>query len=523
MAIGTPGSYTLFVDWDNDGDFDLAIEDVSAYLRFPLEWRRGRSGSSGLLDLVTAGKLRAVLSNTDDRFSQFNASSAIVSGGGTIRDGLKVQLRGGTGGGFPYTFPFVFPDSVLWTGRITRITALPKVKGLNRVVLEAAGPMADISERRIRLASQTSKRTDQLVTAILDGAGFSATDRDIKTGITTIARWRGGVNEVKALAAIRDIERTEGGLLLETKDGKLRFESRHTRLAGDHQTSQVTLSDGVGATYGYIGLREDDPRRQVFSRFSCFVRSYSTQSIATLWTHPETGAASPLIRPGESVLLVAHYPNPSSNAAGSEVAVWTTPVATTDVRFSSSTTDSNDIIGSLGIAASASGNAIAITLTNNGTVDGYVTALKARGTAVHELDPVRVEEVDSAVFEGRERTFPNPPIYISTTSEARSWALSHLSVYKNLIPLLAVNLHALKSEEVFLQVFTRDISDRITLTGTGAAGLQINEDFFIESEHHIVAAVNRHTVWWGLSPASSYSGFFVVGEAILGSSSRLTY
>ena len=67
-----------------------------------------------------------------------------------------------------------------------------------------------------------------------------------------------------------------------------------------------------------------------------------------------------------------------------------------------------------------------------------------------------------------------------------------------------------------------DISDRVTLVGTGGSGLGFNEDFFIERETHRVYSRLNHTVTWELSPAEGFSQFWILGSSRLGSGTPLT-
>ena len=69
----------------------------------------------------------------------------------------------------------------------------------------------------------------------------------------------------------------------------------------------------------------------------------------------------------------------------------------------------------------------------------------------------------------------------------------------------------------------RDISDRITLVANNDTGLGINEDFYIESEHHVVRPRdNTHTTRWTLSEVNSI-GQWTLGTAGLGNDTRLVY
>jgi hypothetical protein len=82
-------SWQLLVDWNGDGDFLDANEDISAYYR-TLEWSYGRNYASELTGLSTNGVLTVVLDNRSGIFSSFNAGSAIY---GNILPRRKVQLK----------------------------------------------------------------------------------------------------------------------------------------------------------------------------------------------------------------------------------------------------------------------------------------------------------------------------------------------------------------------------------------------------------------------------------------------
>ena len=98
-------SYTLLVDWNNDGDFTDANEDVTSDT-LDISWERGRDYASALLGRSIAGKLTATLVNTAGKYSPSNTSSALT---GKILPGRSVQLQAGSGS-FAYTFPLAFND-----------------------------------------------------------------------------------------------------------------------------------------------------------------------------------------------------------------------------------------------------------------------------------------------------------------------------------------------------------------------------------------------------------------------------
>lgn len=79
-------------DFDNDGDFSEADEDITDVL-YDAETRAGRDFPSNVTGLAGPGALRATLRNDDDRFNIFNADSPLNEGANSLRTGRKVRLR----------------------------------------------------------------------------------------------------------------------------------------------------------------------------------------------------------------------------------------------------------------------------------------------------------------------------------------------------------------------------------------------------------------------------------------------
>ena len=413
---------------------------------------------------------------------------------------------------------------VLWTGFLSSLLPRPEADKANIVMLDAVGPLGFVNQEDVRIAMSTNIATGTAVGNVLDEAGWPAGDRDIDTGQTTMGRF--WVERQKTLSALRKIEATEGGYIGESKDGKIVFEDRHRRLKSPHTVGQATFSDAVGAARGYQKIDQEDPLPSIFNIFEAQVQRYTVGALATLWTMAETGADSPEIEPGASKTFFASYPNPASALDAFAVDAWTTPVATTDYTANSASDGSGtNLTSDIGIAVTKFSNAMKITLTNNhASLNAFITALKARGTPVTADDPVRIRSEDSASqTKFGERTYPTPGEFIPDSGEAQDWCDFSLSIYKDPIPILAMRVIGNRDTTNLEEVLTRDIGDRITLVADGLAGLGINEDFFIESMDHVVEANRVHEVTWELSPATAYSGFWVVGSSKLGTETRLAY
>jgi hypothetical protein len=360
---------------------------------------------------------------------------------------------------------------------------------------------------------------------ILDAAGWGAGSsyRTLDTGKTTITRyWKSATYTVPAL---QEVESTEGGFIREGKDGKIIFDNRHHRLSGVGLTSQATYSDASGAARVYSNLIQDDPLPHIFNIFETEVQTYTTASVAVLWTLSETGASSPSIAPGVARTYIARYPTSASANSARGVDAWTTTAATTDMLANSAADGSGDnLTASIGIAVSKSSETMDITLTNNASVTAYITKLQARGTAISADDPASIKQEDatSKTAFGK-RTWPSRTKFIPSTSEALDSADFNLSIYKDPTAVLQLSYFANKDSNSVNEMLDRDISERVTVVAENTADLSIDRDFFIEAVRHQIDADRLHKVTYLLSDAVQFSDFWVLNTSALGTSTRLAY
>ena len=511
------GSYTVLVDWNNDGDFTDSGDDITSDV-LSLSWERGRDYASQLQGRSVAGKLSAVLVNTGGKYSPSNTSSALT---GNILPGRTVKVQAGSGS-FPYTFPVAFNDGVRWQGKLDRILPAPAAEGVKTATLTAFGTLGYLNQFETQLASQTNRRTDQAVGDILDDVGWTESDdRDLDTGKTTISRF--WISGKKAIDALRLVEEAEAGFLLESKSGQIAFQNRHHRITQTASTtSQATFSDADGAAHTFVEVDQDDPLGTIVNHVEATARTFDTASVAVLWTHPETGSASPTLAPGEAKTFEAEFPNPDAANSAMEVDAWTTPAATTDYLLNSASGGGGtNLTSDITVTQTKAAERMAITFTNSVTgSDGYLTKLQARGTAVSTKNPCIVRAIDTT-SQGiyGERKYVAKTQFIPTTSEAQDWCEYQVAIFASPTNILTMTIPASTSGNIG-QVLGRDISDRVTVTATNDAKLGISADFFIESERHQVSeGGQQHVAVWQLSPASGgYSQFWVLGVGVLGTS-----
>jgi len=489
----TRATLVIEADWNRDGLYNHAQSDITGDVQgFGLE--RGRDYASVLRGVSVAGRADIDVLNTSGKYSRSNTSSVLS---GLLEPGVPVRVR--------TTSPSA---ATLWTGYLSQIEAAGAIEaGQVKVArLKCTGPLARLRALgKVTVAPQTDIATGDAIDLILDAAGWAAGARSLDQGQTTLDRYF--VEDRNALEAIRELEETERGFLLESATGSIVFEDRHHRLKGVHLTSQATFSDGSSPTLPYRRLHPRDREQEIFNDVTIPVRHFTEQSLAVLWTYQ---GDDPVVQPGESLVLWASYPPPAT-PAGRYVSAWTTPSVGTDI------TQTGVSNGDLGVAVSKFSKSMKLTVTNNGAAPATLTLVQARGTAVTEDEPtlVTAEDTSSQSAYG-ERSVPRPGEWHQSLTLAQGIADFLISRYADpLEPLPAgFDFSAEYSSALMTQALTRDLSDRITLVATNSPGADqgIDGDYFIEAIRHDFTPETGLDVFYDLSPAAGDSGYWAIGE-----------
>jgi hypothetical protein len=481
--------------------YDSALDIVTPEL-YECEARRGRSYASQLTGRSEAGEFSGVLRNSDGRYSTFNTASPLF---GYVTPNVKTRLRAAD----------ATKHYALWSGFLENIEPQPGLPSLCTVT--ARGPLIKLSENRIGAVASSGALTGTIVGLILDGADWSATDRDIEAGQTTTSRWY-SLNR-GAIEALQEIEETEMGFILETRDGKIAYEDRHHRLLDALSvTSQATYSDAAGAAKPYLNVAQQTPLREIFNYARVEVQKYSVGAVAVLWTLQDE---TPVLQPGESRTWIAEYPSDASGGdSGAYVETWTTPVAGTDI------TQTGVANGDIGISVVKRSNDMTITVTNNNaSVPATLTLVRAQGTPVTKLTPSVVSSQDAtSIARYGQRSHQLPAKWLPNSNEARDYAGYVVDRYKEDHPVLQVTLDGTRDDTMLADVLTREISDRVTVVADNLkTNLGIDEDFFVESVGYKIDRRRVLTVDLAVSAVSGDSGFWILGTSELGVDTKVGY
>ncbi len=499
------------VDWGNDGKYDGTYDNISADV-LKVSIRGGRDVASALTGKVKAARVTLTVANDDDRYSPFNTSSVLT---GNLVPKRSVKIRSEA--------PVVRD---LFTGQIERIAPAVGNNRAKTATITCLGVFGQLTQNEVNIAYQASITSGDAIDDILDAASWGATDRTIDGGTQTFKNW--DVDSVQAITALRRVEESESGLLVESKEGKIAFEDRDHRMGLPHIVAQSEYSDDPTAkgVLRYESIRELDPLRFIYNDFRATVRKKATNAGVTLWTHSEanTTGDAPEIEAGDSVTYWARYPNPASRTDGTGVAAWTALVATTDYTANSASNGSGtDHTSDLTIVETDFARSKKIQITNDASVNVFLTKLQYRGTEVYELDPVSVQAEDSTSQTAYgQRTFARSElaVYIPDSATAQEWVLYNLSLHKDPSPMLGITVTGQKDLYHAVEVLTRTISDRVGVEADGNAGLGVNEDFFVENWAYDIVP-KRLTANFELSSASAFSAYWTLGYSLLGTETRL--
>ena len=534
-------TYTFQVDWDNDGDFSGADEDVTARV-VEAEWEIGYARPHD--PAAAPGWLALTLDNADRRFSPEEAAGPLHAGLLPMRY-VRVQA---TAAGVTRT---------LFYGYVYRIAPAAGVRGERTVRLDCVDGMAVLARYPLDLPLQTGRRADEIIDAIIRSVawppalsgywvlgvpghaelglttrlGGARVYRDFEAGREVFAHagdtWY--PEQTTALDAIRQTCASEHGRFHFTREGRARFLDRHWPQKV-HPVS-AALSDAMA------GLRYERAMDGVFNEVVTHLNPRVEGSPgSTLWQH----RGGPLRLPANSRRTVrAAFSSADGLRHGASAVI--TPVAGVDFS-ANALPDSmgadltHDAALSVSVTPKATGAAITFQW---GYADGaglvvrgpaFITALQLRGTPLRAFGPEAFTASDalSVTRYQRRRLDLDAPL-LNTPATGRAMAhyalLLHKEPHGGAASVTLTNSPALAEP-----VVARTLFDVVRLSET-QTGLKAG-DYFIIAERHRVSAQGRrepsaqpHTCTWRLEPIPPFRAWLlgVQGRAALGQGTYLGF
>ncbi|MBF8255128.1 MAG: hypothetical protein HW375_35 [Anaerolineales bacterium] len=362
-------TWALEADFNKDGAYEEVLTGRLTPGMTSPQIRRGLSRGG----MYQTSEISFGLLNNDNRYTQDNPSSPLA---GPIEQGVPVRVRA-THNAITYDRWTGFLQKPRWTWSRSR---LPYVTFSARDISEYFGRYDAVN-----IISSTTRRTDQAIGLVLDAMGVAAGLRTLDVGQHTMPFHF--VRSQQAMGAVMDAVYAEmGALLWVTKDGKVRFESRASRMG---LTVDHTWGDGTTIKPEEIHYApdEEDLIATVQLQATIFQADQLQQEVFRFQRGSHNNPADSLVLgPGQIYGEVEfHY--------DASVLVLADPVASKDYLANAARDGSKtDRTSSLGVTVTDLGGGFTLQLVNNLTsvattaaedIDASETAIDvASGSAV---------------------------------------------------------------------------------------------------------------------------------------------
>ncbi len=478
--------YAVYVDWDNDGVFTEAIDDITSDVK-EIRFSRGKDSQLGK---ASPGQLMIRVRNDDKKYSPEYSLSP-------LHDLLlpKRPIKVMTLGPIQVVLFYGFIEDIIphphWAEKDAHISAVDGLDFLARAELDTA-----LSKNAL---------TGALVEDILDAAGWSTTMRTIDAGQDTVPF--GYWHQVSARYALQEIEDSEHGFVYVNGKGYLAYEDRHHRYSVTHQTPQGTFDNTTG--YKMQNLAYDYGAKNIYNLVRATVTPWTLQSIGELWRLQET----PLIPAGDTLTWWGNFLYFAD--------AITTPAATTDYTANTLANGTGtDKTTSIAITTTKFAQAVKLEVKNNATVSVYLTLLKVRGTYYDDQTTVSRQSVDSTSQTAfQKRTLTLDAKFLTNADKAQDYCDYALARFKDPQAELTVSVMA-NNTDMLKQILNREISDRVRIVSDE---LGMTKDFFIDyMEHEITEGGASHRCTWRLSEASNEM-FWVLDYSALDTGTKVCY
>lgn len=478
-----PASWKVYTDWNADGDFVDAREDITSRVlddRTALTMTYGRDQARSQSP-TRVGEAAFELNNISRDYSPENSSSPLS---GLVIPGRPIKVEA-TLGGTTYT-PFfgsgddftVKADFDQRSVDITCVDGLSELSGLN-----------------ITTQLWTGLRTGEAVHKVLDAAGWPAALRDIDVGATVMPYW--WVDNADAMQALQDLVDSEGPYALVTCDsaGRIVFRDRHHRsLRTRSLTAQSTWYSRTSEPLFSEPFAYDHGWKEIINSVSFEIPiRFPSALLSTVWQSP--GRIT--VASGATVAVTVKGTSPFTGAI--------TPVSGTDYTATGTVTLS---------MPRSSGESTTIYLTAPSGV-ATVDNLQVRAYTLDTMATVVVSGEDSSItrYGRRTSTALRPPVWAGIHDAAAVITLI-LAQRAERLPTITVTMRAANATRQ-VQQLTRDLSDRVRIV---EYELGLDADCWIEQiSHTVTGGGTNHSTTFGLEKApTQVTGALILGTGLLG-------
>jgi len=490
--VGAPVSKPLAVevDWNRDGDYSDAGEDVTGRVRGTVECTFGRDQVTALSPIV-AGRGSFELDNRSRDYSPLNTGSPLF---GKVKPARPVLIRRTVGSNVYTIFRSHTDDSAI----------SPDVEA-KRVRLGLVDFLADFRGQRITTQLYQGIRTGEAIGEVLNAIGWTGA-RDIDPGATFIPFW--WEEGADAFDALQRILASEGppSLLSVGTTGELIFRDRHHRFTRAASTAVQSTWRGSGAEpVMNRGYSYSDNWENIVNAVSFTVSERQPRDEARVWETEEIIS----LAASEARVIVMETSDPFYGAQ--------TPIAGLDFAVLSGSITNVFL-------SRTSGQSTSVTLLAGGS-GAVVGGLAVRATSVPVARTAQITATNSAsIAEYGRRSLPGglEPVWASRY-DARSIADLLMAQRAQPLPQLQVRFVCGRTQNARLDaLLSLDLSDRVRVVEPETA---VSGDYFVESIGHAIEGVTSHEITFGLEavPAAPAGTQFIIGTSTLNGTHVLAY
>ena len=490
MAV--QATYSLRVDWNGNGDFDDAGEDISA------DWVNitiTRGYNNALARYPTVGRMTVLLNNAAQTYSPPATAAA--------RPRCDVRLRmlyGGTG-------------ETLFRGFISAIVPASGIKRSRRAVMYCVDRLEELDRFEGMIALQTGVYADDIIREVVETVytpGGADYDQGINYFPTAADRWvgqtlawygpRGGgvVQSVSVADKILDACISDWGRFYISKSGAPTYRNRHEMPM--NSTTALTLDDDMID----MNYQMSDTEIYNYIEVTCHPRTVGT-TYEVLGAISQTSAL--MIEASSASTFEIVFRDPSNNAIQLGGNGILTPVASTDYSCTNDEAgEGDDETGNVTPTITAYGDRIEVAMTNASAYPVYIQKLQVRGYAVRIKEPVIVVSQDAtSITAYGKRRLAVDAVLMDSDIHAKNLADYLLAYYKD--PhneMRGIQIIGNKTETLIAAVRDLELMDRVVVTES-QTGLSSTVGY-INAMTHVINSKWEHRLMLNLEEAYTLGG-----------------
>lgn len=479
--------------------------DVSADVRISsdLKLQYGIAGSGPNDRVAATGQLTFALdnmaTNSAGKLGYYSPNNANVRTGFGLGIGVRwsITYSGTTYYKFAGLLSEITPEAGQYGGRSVHCVAVDWMDVAARYIVAQS------------IGTQVNQRSDQVFTTIVNSIAQAPYATSTATGVSSFPYaldQKGSANST-ALSEFQRVATSELGFIYVKGDtstgGVLTFEKRTTRLAST--TNAVTFSNSMKTllvTRKMTAVIND-------ARITVHPRDVDGTTSTVLYSLP--AGQTRAVDPGTQVVLIGSYRDPAQRKATVGGTDMQTVTANTDYTMNSAADGSGtDLTANFSVVAELGASQVRYTITNNGTISGFITLLQCRGRGIYDYEQALMESTDSSSITSYGLNYVEiDMVYQRDVQFGQSVADWVIHIYGQPITFItSVGFLCSDDDTRMLAALQQDISSRIgiteTVTGLTTVGYFINQVTLTLSHGWLSCE-------WLLAPADTIQ-YWLLGE-----------